>query len=91
MIRLLRQISTCRSMREQIVASALAALGEDSQKVQEEAGLVRQRISAVQSEINNLVGVLAKIGAEAAALGEHWGTLGTHNLCGNTGDRQLFS
>lgn len=73
-------------MREQIVASALAALGEDSQKVQEEAGLVRQRISAVQSEINNLVGVLAKIGAEAAALGEHWGhtifvgTLGTDNF-----------
>jgi site-specific DNA recombinase len=70
LIRLLRQISTCRNMREQIVASALAALGEDSQKVQEEAGLVRQRLSAVQSEINNLLGVLAKMGAEAAALVE---------------------
>ncbi len=68
LFRLLRQISTCRNLREQIVASALAALGEDSQKVQEEAGLVRQRLSAVQSEINNLLGVLAKMGAEAAAL-----------------------
>lgn len=66
--RILRQIATCRNMREQIVASALAALGEDSQMVQEEAGLVRQRLSAVQSEINNLLGVLAKMGAEAAAL-----------------------
>ncbi len=69
-IRLLRRIATCRDFREQIVNHALAALGEDSQRVQEEAALVRQRLSSVQAEINNLLGVLAKMGAEAAGLVE---------------------
>ncbi len=50
-IRLLRRIATCRDFREQIVNHALAALGEDSQRVQEEAVLVRQRLSAVEAAI----------------------------------------
>ena len=66
----LRRIATTREWREQIVSHALTALGEDSQRVQEEAALIRQRVSAVQTEINNLMGVLANMGAEAASLVE---------------------
>ncbi|MEO2090323.1 MAG: hypothetical protein ABGY75_12600 [Gemmataceae bacterium] len=54
--------------REQIVRHALDALGEDAEKIKEEVTLVRNRLVAVNGEINNLVGSLAKLGADAADL-----------------------
>ncbi len=65
---LLRRISTSPQAREQIVRHALDALGEDAVKLKEEATLVRNRLVAVNGEINNLVGSLAKLGADAADL-----------------------
>lgn len=65
---LLRRIGTSPQAREQIVRHALDALGEDATKLKDEATLVRNRLVAVNGEINNLVNVLAKMGTDAADL-----------------------
>ncbi len=65
---LLRRIGTFPQAREQIVRHALDALGTDAEKVKEEVTLVRNRLVAVNGEINNLVGSLAKLGADAVDL-----------------------
>jgi hypothetical protein len=65
---LLRRIGTSPQAREQIVRHAMDALGEDAIKLKDEATLVRNRLAGVNGEINNLVNVLAKMGADAADL-----------------------
>lgn len=65
---LLRRIGTFPQAREQIVRHALDALGEDATQVKEEVTLVRNRLAAVNGEINNLVNSLAKLGADAVDL-----------------------
>lgn len=58
---------TFSQAREQIVRHAL---GADAAKVKEKVSLVRNRLVAVNGEINNPVGSLAKFGADAVDFGE---------------------
>ncbi len=60
-----RQISLHPDVRQKIVDNALAKLGGEAQRIAVEVASVQQRLSRVQAEINNLLGVLKESGAAA--------------------------
>ena len=62
-----RQISLHPEVRQKIVDHALAKLGGQAQRIAAEVASVQQRMSRVQAEINNLLGVLKANGASALA------------------------
>ena len=66
----LKRISTTPEARQRIAAEALRHLGDDAQRIERDLGLVRQRLSTIQAEINNLTKAIARMGAEAAELVE---------------------
>ncbi len=60
-----RQLGTSKEARKQITDTALNCLRSDYQRLKEKAGLINQRMSGVQSEINNLLSVLKATGTAA--------------------------
>lgn len=66
----LRRIATTPEARERIVQEALRNLGDDTARVERELGLIRQRMTVVQTEINNLTKAIARLGEAAAELVE---------------------
>lgn len=70
MIGRLKRISTTPEARKRIVEEALRNLGDDSARIERELYLIRQRLTVVQTEINNLTKSIARLGEEAAELVE---------------------
>lgn len=60
-----RQLGTSKEARKRITDAALKCLRSDYQQLKEKAALINQRLSGVQSEINNLLSVLKALGASA--------------------------
>jgi hypothetical protein len=48
-----------------VVSKALELVGDEARKVAAGKVIVQQRITTVQAEVSNLVGVLARLGADA--------------------------
>jgi site-specific DNA recombinase len=53
--------------RERVVKEALGDFGAEARKLGSEAEVIRHRLTAVQTEINNLVGVLKRMGQDVIA------------------------
>ena len=66
----LKRIATTPEARKRIVQEALRNLGDDTARVERELGLIRQRMTVVQTEINNLTKAIARLGEAAAELVE---------------------
>jgi len=66
----LKRISITPEARQRIASEALRHLSDDVERIERDLGLIRQRLSTVQTEINNLTKAIAKMGAEAAELVE---------------------
>lgn len=66
----LKRISITPEARQRIASAALRHLSDDVERIERDLGLIRQRLSTVQTEINNLTKAIARMGAEAAELVE---------------------
>jgi hypothetical protein len=67
LLRMVINLGTHDEDREKVVKAAMAAVESETRKLDSEAEVIRHRLTTVQTEIANLLGVLKRLGAGAVA------------------------